>query len=403
MRIAFVNSVAGFGSTGRIVWQLSQLPGVQGRIYFGRKDNLTDADVFRITRKAGNLEHAFCTFFMDRQGFCNTSETEKMVENLKNFRPDLVHLHNLHGYYLNCETLFRYLKESGVPVVWTFHDCWPFTGHCAHYDSLDCDRWKTKCQHCPGTMRYPFTINGSQVPVMYEKKKEVFCSLSPNQLSIVTPSNWLEDQVRMSFLGSQYIRTIHNGIDHSSFHYVQSDFRSVHHLENDFLILAVAGVWNHEKGLDDLVRWSHQMKDHQKLIVVGGPKHALKKFDPAHTITIPYVNGTEELCRIYSAADVMVNLTLEDTFPTVNLEAQACGTPVLTYQTGGSPESITPKTGMVIEKGNLESMIQNAEKIQNQEIIFSSPDCMRNARRFDVRNMLNSYRALYEEKTGLQL
>lgn len=402
MRVAFINSVAGFGSTGRLVYRLSRIDGVQGRIYYGRKKNLTDADVYRITDFFGNAEHAFRTFLADEQGFANRRETERMVSNLKEFNPDLIHLHNLHGYYLDAEVLFGYLKESGKPVIWTFHDCWPFTGHCAHYDCLHCEKWKTECMKCPGLNQYPVTWNGMNVRKNYARKKELFNSLG-RQLTIVTPSFWLESQVRQSFLKDNDIRTIHNGIDLSVFHPRETSFRKEHHLEDSFLILAVASIWNKEKGFEDLLKLRDQLKEPQKLIAVGVTPAQKRKLDSPKVLCIPRTDSVDELCQIYSSADVLINLTYEDTFPTVNLEALACGCPVVTFETGGSPEAVTDRTGRVIAQGDLAGLIQQLSDLQEGKLVLNRSDCVRRGRRFSDVNMLNSYRVLYEERTGYAL
>lgn len=402
MKVAIVNETAGFGSHGRIAYQLSRIPGVQGRIYYGRKENTTDADAFRVTTVGGIAAHATGTFLTDRHGFYNTKETERMVEDLKKFQPDLVHLHNLHGYWINVKVLFDYLKESGIPVVWTLHDCWSFTGHCAHYDSIHCEKWKTGCEHCPGLNRYPWTWTGRNVARNYEDKKEIFTSLG-NQMTSVPPSFWLADQISHSFLKGIPVRTIHNGIDGKLFHPVISDFRKKNNLEGKFVILAVASVWSKDKGLQDLQRLSRNLDEQQKLVVVG--LNALQKsgFNKANTICIGHTANVEELCGIYSSADLFLNLTYEDTFPTVNLEAQACGCPVLTYRTGGSPESLTEDTGIVIDKGSIDRLIPAIAQMHESPEHTVRQACMENARRFTVDNMLNAYKNLYEDRTGILL
>lgn len=404
MRVALINSVAGFGSTGRIVYQLSCLPGVQGRIYYGRKDNLTDADTYRITDKAGNAAHVSGTFLSGRHGFYNAKETEKMVENLKAFNPDLIHLHNLHGFYLNIEVLMKYLSECGKPVIWTMHDCWAFTGHCAHYDAIGCEKWKSGCdRNCPGLNKYPYTFTAKNVARNYADKNRLFHLFQKNQLTIVTPSYWLREQLRQSFLKDQDIRTIHNGIDLSIFHPISSDFRMKNHLENSYIYLAVGSGWYKEKGLDDLAKLSHDLRDDQKLVIVGIKKNQEKDFDNNHTIFIPRTENMNELCGLYSTADALLNLTYEDTFPTVNLEAQACGCPVFTYRTGGSTETVTDISGLVIPKGDLammEKVLSKVARHKNDEVVRA---CVYNARQYDYRYMLQSYKALYEEKTGIML
>ena len=404
MRAAFVNSIIGTGSTGRIVYQLSKIPGVQGRIYYGRKENHTDADAFRVTKFMGNAEHAVFTFLSDRQGFCNTEETERMVENLKAFRPDLIHLHNLHGYYLNVEVLFHYLKTIDTPVIWTMHDCWAFTGHCAHFQYVGCERWKTECAHCPGLSQYPVTWNGAHVTRNYEQKKALFNSLKPGQMTIVTPSIWLREQVKQSFLKDQRIIQISNGIDLACFHPETSAFRSSHSMEGDFVMLAVANPWTREKGLADLQKLAGMLKQNQKLIIVGTTKKQASRFhDLSQVLCIPHTESVQELVQIYSAADVLLNTTYQDTFPTVNIEAQACGCPVITYQTGGSTEMLTKKTGIVVERGNPDALNDAVQALASGKIVLKRSDCMIHAQRYSKDAMLGAYRSLYIERTGLPL
>ncbi len=403
MKAAFINSVAGYGSTGRIVYQLSGMTGVQGRIYYGRKQNLTDADVFRISGFGANVRHALKTFAADAHGFANAEETRKMITDLETFRPDLVHLHNLHGYYLNVQVLFDWLRKTGIPVVWTFHDCWPFTGHCAHFDGIGCDKWKTGCEHCSALRQYPPTFNPFGVKKNYARKKEVFGSLPESQMTIVTPSFWLEGLVRESFLSKYPAETIHTGINLSRFKPVETGFRKKESLEKQFVILAVAGSWTKEKGLDDLVRLSQNLKSGQNLVIVGVSEAQKRLFTGVNTVCVSHTDSVEELAGIYSAADVMLNLTYQDTFPTVNLEAQACGLPVVTYNTGGSPESLSPLTGAIAEKGDLERIMEIVGQMQKGELTFDRRRCIQQAHKFTEENMLAAYRALYSRKTGIAL
>ncbi len=395
MKIAFINSVAGFGSTGRLVYYLSKTEGVTSRIYYGRKKNMTDADVFRMTSFFGNVCHALATYTMDAHGFANKHETEKMLKDLREFNPDLVHLHNLHGYYLNVETLFRGLKELGVPVIWTFHDCWPMTGHCAHYDSLKCMKWQSGCENCPALSRYPVTWNGRHVRENYEKKKRIFTSL--DDLTIVTPSQWLADQVKQSYLKDIDTRVIHNGIDLSVFRPTENDFKKMFMIENKFLIMTAASVWTHEKGLHDLVQFSRMLRDDECLAIVG-IRDDQKEMFPHSTITITRTNSQKEMAEMYTAADVLLNPTLEDTFPTVNMEALACGTPVITYNTGGSPEIRDEKTGIVVKKGSLSGLREALDQLREHP--FTAEDCIDRAKQFTYSRMLEEYAQLYREKTA---
>ena len=392
MRTAFINSVAGYGSTGRIVDQLAQMPGIEGRIYYGRKKNLAAADTVRFNGFTGNAVHAVRTFLLDGHGFANAKETEKLVEDLRSFAPDLVHLHNLHGYYLNIEVLFRYLRESGIPVIWTMHDCWAFTGHCAHYESTGCEQWKTECRDCPALNHYPVTFNGHHVTDNYRKKREVFISLPVSQLTIVTPSQWLKEQLAESFLKDYECVHIPNGIDLSRF---QPQERVV---DGVFRILAAAGKWYPEKGWNDLIRIAGMLGNNEQLIVAGVSAKQKKELQAEHVLCIEHTDSIQELAELYSQADVLLNPTYEDTFPTVNIEAQACGCPVITYRTGGSPEMITEKTGIVVPRGDVHAMYMAVQDLKEHRILLDRSEAVYNAQSYTKENMLAQYEALYRKK-----
>ena len=398
LRVAYINSVAGFGSTGRIVDQLSSMDGIEGMIFYGRKADMAKNPAYRFTKAPGNAKHILMTFLNDRHGFYNSAETRNLNRQISEFHPDLIHLHNLHGYYLDIATLFPYLKQTGVPVIWTLHDCWSFTGHCAHYESIPCEKWKTLCQDCPALLRYPPTWSGKSVTKNYLQKKQIFNSLG-SQLTIVTPSNWLAGQVRMSFLGMNTIRTIHNGISISDFHRSESGFRTQQHIENKFMILACASTWYKEKGLNDLAEFSHMINKSCVLVVIGLRMEQKLRFSK-DTIFISHIESKQEMSDVYSAADVFLNLSLEDTFPTVNLEAQACGCPVITYQTGGCPETVSRSTGIVVEKGNLISVLQNINDLQAKKTTFQKSECEKWAAGFSLDHMCNEYMKLYQTTAG---
>ena len=394
MRTAFINSVAGYGSTGRIVDQLANMPGVEGKIYYGRKKNLATAETFRFNGFAGNAVHAVKTFLLDGQGFANAKETERLVDDLRAFAPELIHLHNLHGYYLNAEVLFRFLKESGIPVIWTMHDCWAFTGHCAHYESVDCDQWKTECRSCPALRHYPVTFNGNHVTDNYRRKKEIFTSLPVQQMTIAAPSQWLKEQLAASFLAQYECMHIPNGIDLSRF---QPQERVV---DSMFRILAAAGKWYPEKGWNDLKRIAGMLGGDEQLIIAGVSAKQKKEIQGERVLCSEHTDSVQELAALYSQADVLLNPTYEDTFPTVNIEAQACGCPVITYRTGGSPEMLTEKTGIVVPRGDVHAMYMAAQDLKEHRIVLSRGDAVNNAQNYTKDNMLAQYEALYRKKAG---
>ena len=411
MRVALINSVAGYGSTGKLAEMLGE--GLDHRIYYGRKSAAVDLNGMKTKEKNDETHfyfgsglsfasHMISTFLVDNHGFASTIETERMVRDLQSFQPDLVHLHNLHGYYLNVRPLFNYLKESGVKVIWTLHDCWPFTGHCAHYMSVHCDKWKEGCYDCAALDHYPPTWNGRHVSRNYRNKKSLFTSLNEDQMVIVTPSKWLKEEVKQSFLGKYEVRAIPNGIDLSVFYRREADIVSVrtkYQIGKKFMILAVAGVWYPEKGTEDLIKISKVIHRDSALVVVGASGSFAKQLDRENVITITRTESTEELAKLYSAADVLVNPTREDTFPTVNIEAQACGCPVVTYNTGGSPEILNDDTGISVEAENVNKLLKALASIRTKEVIFEPEDCIENAKQYSRENMRTAYRKLYEEVT----
>ena len=394
MKIAFINSVAGFGSTGRLVSTLSMMDEVDGKVYYGRKKDSSNAISMRFTGDIGNVTHAIGTYFFDDHGFHNAMETKRMLKDLDEFNPDIVHLHNLHGYYVHVGVLFDYLKRKNKKVIWTLHDCWSFTGHCAHYDGVGCDKWKDKCYDCPITNEYPFSWNKHNVTKNYERKKEVFTSIKDN-LTIVTPSYWLEEQVKQSFLKECNVMTIHNGINLNDFKYTESSFREKYHLEDSFIVLAVASVWNTTKGIEDLKELANSLPENIKIVVVGGTLSS-NTTSIENAICISRTNTVKELCEIYSASDAFINLTKQDTFPTVNIEALACGLPVITYKTGGSPEILTDKTGIVVEKNNIKKMKEVLIELAKNNS-FKKEDCIEVASHYSLDNMYEAYLKLYEE------
>ena len=393
MKIAFINSVAGFGSTGRLVSTLSMMDEVDGKVYYGRKKDSSNAISMRFTGDIGNVTHAVGTYFFDDHGFHNAMETKRMLKDLDEFNPDIVHLHNLHGYYVHVGVLFDYLKRKNKKVIWTLHDCWSFTGHCAHYDGIGCDKWKDKCYDCPITNEYPFSWNKHNVTKNYERKKEVFTSIKDN-LTIVTPSYWLEEQVKQSFLKECNVMTIHNGINLNDFKYTESSFRKKYHLEDSFIVLAVASVWDTTKGIEDLKELANSLPENIKLVVVGGTLSS-NTTSIENALCIPRTNTVKELCEIYSASDAFINLTKQDTFPTVNIEALACGLPVITYKTGGSPEILTDKTGIVVEKNNIEKMKEVLIELAKNNS-FKKEDCIEVAFHYSLDKMYKGYLKLYK-------
>lgn len=397
MKVAYINTVAGYGSTGRIVDALATMPGVEGKVYYGRKENLGHASNYRMTHFFGNAYHAMRTFLGDDHGFVNQKETEEMLKDLDVFQPDVVHLHNLHGYYLDVKPLFAYLKEKKIPVVWTLHDCWAFTGHCAHYEAIACDKWKTECKNCPALNQYPVTWNGKNVKRNFQTKKQLFTSLPAEQLTLVTPSSWLKEQLKESFLQGYQTKVVHTGIDTSVFCKLENDTKAKFDLDNQFVILACANPWTKEKGFEDLGLLIPALKDDQRLVVVGVTKKQKQALSSERVLCIEHTNHIQEMVELYNAADVFINPTYQDTFPTVNMEALACECPIITYQTGGSTELVDANTGVVVEKGNVTAMNEEIQKLYRGKTSYSKEACRNAVNDLTKEAMLQAYEAIYKQ------
>ncbi len=356
MKILQINSVCAAGSTGRITADLSNILTQQGHdstIAFGRGNAPQSIKSIRIGNDLDNYAHVLKTRLLDRHGFGSASATKRFVEDIKAYDPDVIHLHNIHGYYIHIGILFRYLAESGKPVVWTLHDCWAFTGHCSHFAYVGCDKWRSRCASCVQTRKYPQSLFFDNSERNFADKRALFTAAK--HIHIVTPSAWLAALVKQSFLSKYPVSVINNGIDLNVFKPTQSDFRQKHGLQNSLVILGVCSRWSDKKGFNTFINLSKTLGEPYRIVMVGtDPKR--RRALPPGIIGIDRTNSVRELAEIYSAADVFVNPTLDDNYPTVNLEALVCGTPVVTYRTGGSPESVGEGCGTVVEQGDYDGL-----------------------------------------------
>lgn len=344
MKMLLINSVCGIGSTGRICTDLATQLEAQGhtvKIAYGRDDTVPP-QFAKYAIKIGSAwnrnMHALLTRAFDLHGFGSKAATRRFLRWADEYDPDLVWLHNIHGYYINVEMLFAWIKNrSDMQVKWTLHDCWAFTGHCSHFTAVGCDRWKTECRKCPQMRRYPKCYGLGSVRNNYKRKETAFCGVRGMQL--IVPSRWLEGLVKQSFLKEYPVEVVYNTIDTSIFKPTPSDFRERYGIQNKRMILGVASTWDDRKGLNDFVELAGMLDESYVIVLVGLTDKQIKNMPP-NIIGVPRTNSPEELAGIYTTADVFVNPTHEDNYPTVNLEAQACGTYVITYDVGGSSETI---------------------------------------------------------------
>lgn len=363
MRIAFLNTYCN-GSTGKIISSLKQIckrNGIEVLSIFSRGNTpFMDERSIRCFNKVDFYLDGLFTRLFDNHGRNCRFNTNRIISLLSEFKPDIIHIHNLHGYWINYKLLFKYIYENNIKVIWTLHDCWNFTGHCTYFDFIGCDKWKNGCSHCPQLKEYPASYGPDVSNKNYNDKKQTFTSLK--NAIVVVPSLWLKSKVEESFLSKYDIEVIHNGIDISIFKPMPDKKLRDSILKKGYtkIVLGVAATWNERKGLKDIIAIANK-EPHWFFVAIGDIPE--KKEPTTKNNNVLYIKRTEnvyDLVKWYSSADVFVNPTLEDNYPTTNLESIACGTPVITYPTGGSVESIAQfGFGLITEQKNSESLHQS--------------------------------------------
>ena len=382
-----INSVCSIRSTGRICTDIAnklEQEGHECKIAYGRENVLSEYEKYahRITSPLEVKIDGVKSRLFDNAGLNSKRATKKFIKWVEKYDPDLIHLHNLHGYYINIEVLFEYIKRKNKPVIWTMHDCWAFTGHCSHFARINCDKWLSGCHHCPKKKGYPSSVFIDNSKRNYHKKKAVFAGVE--NMTIVTPSKWLASLVEQSFFKGTKIQVINNGINTDIFKPTQGNFREKYGLQNKKILLGVASAWSESKGLYDFVKLSEKLDDNYKIVLVGLTESQCAELPP-QILAITRTTNINELAEVYSTADLFINPTYGDTYPTVNLEAQACGTPVVTYKTGGSVESVPSEN--VIDTGDIEGLMSI---VANENLSIKEGD-------FSLKQMVNQYINLYKE------
>ena len=368
MRVLLINVVCGIRSTGRICTDLASTLEAQGhevKIAYGRETVPERFQKYAV-KIGSDLDvrlHGVQARLLDGAGFGSQAATKRFLEWADHYNPDLLWLHNIHGYYINVPMLFHWIKKRpNMEVRWTLHDCWAFTGHCAHFNQIDCRKWETHCEKCPLKSAYPASLFIDHSFENYDKKRTAFTNVE--HMTIITPSQWLADLVKKSFLGDYPVQVQHNTIDTTVFKPTPSDFRKKYGLENKVIVLGVASAWSEGKGLYDFYKLSEILDDKFQIVLVGLTARQMKEL-PTAILGIERTTNVTELAQIYTASDVFFNPTYADTFPTVNLEAEACGTRVITYDTGGAPETIHRADSIVIHQGAYQRIVEilNHEKL----------------------------------------
>lgn len=391
------------GSTGKIMLGIAQVARAHGHeswtfspigYWCGKKTTLNQIDGHRyFSSKFASKLHLYFAQLTGIQGCLSLLGALQINKALKEIKPDILHLHNLHNRTINLPLLFRYIKKHHIPVVWTLHDCWSFTGQCPHFQIAECDKWKHGCHHCPQIHGYPNSFVDN-TRLMWKLKRKWFTGVE--NMTIITPSRWLADLVKQSYLKDYPVKVINNGIDLSVFKPVESNFRERHGIAQDkFLLLGVAFGWGKRKGLDVFIELSKRLDSRFQIVLVGTDEQT-DSWLPENIISIHRTENQRELAEIYSAADLLVNPTREDTYPTVNMESIACGTPVLTFKTGGSPEIADESCGSVVDKDDIDAMEKEIIRICTERP-YSEEACLNRAKEFDMTKRFEEYVELYTQ------
>lgn len=395
MKIVQINSVANKGSTGKICRAISEIMNgekIENYILYtaGKSDRAQDIKVAdeKYTRMQALKSRVFGNY-----GFNSGKTTRIMINELEKIKPDIVHLHNIHGHDCNLTTLFSWFRENKTKVIWTFHDCWAFTGYCPNFDMAGCEKWETGCEKCVQRKCYSWFFDRSKT--LYDRKKALF---EGTDLTVVTPSEWLAEKVRKSFLKNFPVTVINNGIDLETFSFTPSDFRQKYNIPEDKkIILGVSMFWDERKGIDVFLKLAKSLGKKYQTVLVGSVPAGISL--PTEIISIKRTENQKGLAKIYSAADVFLNPTREDNFPTVNIEALACSVPVVTFKVGGSPEILDKTCGTAVEKDDIAALEKETVRVLEDKP-YSREACRARAENFSKDKKLREYITLYKKTVG---
>lgn len=394
MKVLQINATYGSGSTGKICYSVAKLMDKENieNLTLYSQGELKAENAVKIKNKKYYKIQALKSRIFGNYGFNSSSATKEIIRQIKEFSPDIVHLHNIHGHNVNLKMLFTFFKKNPeIKLFWTFHDCWAFTAYCPHYTMTKCYKWQSECSHCKSRKEYSWFFDKSKK--LFNRKKQLFTGLN---LTVVTPSEWLAGEVKKSFLKDYPVKVINNGIDLSVFKPTESNFREKYGIADDkFLLSGVAFGWGARKGLDVFIKLSERLDKNKYAIVLVGGNAETDKLLPKDIISIHRTQNQTELAEIYTACDLFVNPTREENYPTVNMESIACGTPVITFKTGGSPEIINEKTGAVVDCDDINGLIKEIERIRNERP-FTKENCILRAEEFDADKKFKEYIELYK-------
>lgn len=392
MKVLQINSVYGVKSTGRIAYDINELAEKNGfeTCAVAGEGRFDSPDIYVMSSKLYQKANILLTRLFGRHGFYNRIATKRLLKWMDMQKPDIIHLHNLHGHYINIKLLFDYINKHDIPIVWTLHDCWAFTGHCSHFDYAGCDKWKSGCSRCPQRRNYPDSWFFDRSKSNFRKKRELFTSV--RRMHIVTPSGWLKSLAEQSFLRKYPITVINNGIDRSEFVYTPSDLRSRLGIEDKFVILGVVGNLDGFKGGQYFLELSKMLSEDEHIVLLS-----LEDTDglPDNITPIKRAESKRELAKIYSIADVFVNPTLQDTFSMVNIEAMSCSVPVVTFDSGGCRETIDENSGILVPRGDVKMLYDSIEQVKNGRI--KKENCTKRGKTLEKDDCFKKYLKIYQD------
>ena len=392
MKLVQINTFP-YKATGSIMMSIhnaATVAGIDSYVVWGRGRKPENDHEFSIEDDIEIKIHGLLTRLTDRTGFFSKKATRNLLGILDLINPDIVHLHNIHGYYVNIPMLFGYLESKKIKVVWTLHDCWTFTGHCAYYSMIGCEKWKDGCNHCPQKKTYPTSVLMDSSRWNWEQKRRYFTSVDP---VLVPVSDWLAGEVRKSYFKNSLIRTIYNGISLEKYHPVESDIRTQLEMKNKFMILCLASEWTERKGYQDIIKLAGMLDDNSHIVMIGDLKEEIEEVE--HLTILPRVNDLKDLLKLYTAADVVFNPSLEETFGMTSIEAHACGTPTIVYDVTALSEVMSEFPELIVEKHDLEAVLDIIQKLSVERV---APEKLREGcKKYREEIQIQEYLNLYEQ------
>ena len=390
MRVLFVNGVVDYGSTGKIVRDLADGLKDQGHdvsMVFGRHQAQVLQNTVDVSSKLGFYHHYFGSRILGKHGQYSKRATKQTIQEIERFKPDVIHLHNLHGYYLHVPNLLKYLAKAGIPVIWTLHDCWMISGSAAYFDYYGCDVWDKGCQKCHNTKEYPINQFGLHQTQNLKWKQELVSQLS--QLEVITVSNWLNELISSTFFQKHQIHTIYNGINENVF------TPSPKSQSTKIKLLGVANEWEKRKGLDDFIALNEKLDDRYEITLIGLSEAQVAAL-PSDMVGITRTKDQKELAQYYSDADIYLNLSVEETMGLTTIESLACGTPVITYNKTAVPELVNESVGLVVEAHDLNALQEAITKVYESDA-YITETLVDYAHRFTNDIMISNYLKIYNK------